>query len=69
MESIQLQIEGMHCGACVRRVTQALEALPGIRLESVEVGSARLQYDAALIDRERIPATVDGIGFPARIAG
>ncbi len=68
MESIQLQIEGMHCGACVRRVTQALEALPGIRLESVEVGSARLQYDAALIARERIPAAIDGIGFPARIA-
>ena len=69
MEPIHLQIEGMHCDACVRRVTQALAALPGVRLESVEVGSARLQYDAALIARERIPAAIDGIGFQAHIAG
>ena len=35
-------IEGMHCDACVRRVTQALGALPGVRVHTVDVGRAHV---------------------------
>jgi len=40
---MELKIEGMHCGACVRRVTQALEKTPGVTVESVAIGSATIE--------------------------
>jgi copper chaperone CopZ len=42
MSEFKLKIEGMHCGSCVRRVTQALAATEGITVEEVTVGSARV---------------------------
>jgi copper chaperone CopZ len=45
MREITLHIEGMHCGACVRRVTQALERTPGTEVLEVRVGAARFKAD------------------------
>ncbi len=39
-ENQSVQIEGMHCDACVRRVTAALAGIPGVRVHHVEVGRA-----------------------------
>ena len=41
MAEIKLHIDGMHCGSCVRRVSQALAATEGIKVEEVRVGEAR----------------------------
>jgi copper chaperone len=41
MAEITLQIDGMHCGSCVRRVSQALASTPGIEVKEVRVGAAR----------------------------
>lgn len=42
MAEVTLRIDGMHCGACVRRVSQALASTPGIAVNEVRVGAARL---------------------------
>lgn len=42
-----IQISGMHCQACVRRVQKALESLPDAHVKSVEIGSATVDIDAA----------------------
>jgi copper chaperone CopZ len=42
MAEFTLRIDGMHCGACVRRVSQALAATPGVVVNEVRVGAARL---------------------------
>ena len=42
MAEFKLHIEGMHCGSCVRRVTQALTATAGIEVKEVNIGSAQL---------------------------
>lgn len=42
MAQFKLRIDGMHCGACVRRVTQALATTQGIVIDEVRVGEARL---------------------------
>jgi copper chaperone len=42
MSEFTLQIDGMHCGSCVRRVSQALAATEGIVVNEVRVGAARL---------------------------
>ena len=66
-DTLKLSIEGMHCGACVRRVTTALEAVPGVQLGAVEVGSAKLAFDPEEATAQEIASAVNGIGFPARI--
>ncbi len=45
MAEFTLRIDGMHCGSCVRRVSQALAGIPGIVVEQVGLGAARLTTD------------------------
>jgi copper chaperone len=40
-----LRIDGMHCGSCMRRVSQALGATPGIVVNEVRIGAARVSSD------------------------
>ncbi len=42
MMEFTLKVDGMHCGSCVRRVSQALAATPGVVVKEVGVGTARL---------------------------
>jgi copper chaperone len=67
-DTLKLSIEGMHCGACVRRVTNALQAVAGVQVGSVEVGSAQLAFDSEETSAQEIAAAVNGIGFTAQIA-
>ena len=64
MATLDLQIDKMHCGACVRRVTQTLNALPGTHAKSVGIGSATVTTDAA--DKKLLEA-LESAGFPSRI--
>ena len=66
-QTMKLSIEGMHCGACVKRVTNALSAVPGVQVESVDVGLAKVGYDAASVQPEQVAAAVDRIGFKAHV--
>lgn len=43
MAEITLQIDGMHCGSCVRRVSQALAQTDGLSVKEVRVGAARVE--------------------------
>ncbi len=65
MAEIVLQIDGMHCGACVQRVTRALNQIPGTQVDEVRVGAARLH--AASHDAEPYLAAVRKIGFEAHL--
>jgi copper chaperone len=42
MTEINLRIDGMHCGACIRRVTQTLQTVSGADVEEVRLGAARV---------------------------
>jgi copper chaperone len=42
VSEITLNIEGMHCGACIKRVTQALQRVPETEVEEVRLGAARV---------------------------
>jgi len=64
-EQLRLNIQGMHCGACVRRVTAALSRIPGVKVESVEIGSAKVEFDSAATPASQIVAAVNDIGFTA----
>jgi copper chaperone len=65
--TLNLAIEGMHCEACVRRVTSALQSVEGVAVKSVEVGAAKVVFDAAETSAQDITAALDRNGFPARV--
>ncbi len=41
MAEITLKIDGMHCGSCIRRVTQAIQNAGPFEVEEVRMGAAR----------------------------
>lgn len=63
-----LSIEGMHCNGCVQRVRKALEALDGVELREVSVGSARGTYDPDELAQSALPEAIRAIGFAATLS-
>jgi copper chaperone len=53
---ITLRIEGMHCGACVRRVSQALASAQGLTVKEVRIGAARVESDQQAATNQAIEA-------------
>ena len=45
MAEYTLRIDGMHCGSCMRRVSHALASTPGIVVDEVRIGAARVSSD------------------------
>ncbi len=43
MSEFTLRIDGMHCGSCVRRVSQALQSAEDVEVKEVQIGAARLE--------------------------
>lgn len=64
--SVTLAIEGMSCGHCVRAVTEALSAVPGVTTQSVTVGSARVELTNGTTAVEAVSA-VERAGYPAQV--
>jgi len=65
-KALALSIEGMHCGACIRRVTDALGKIEGVQVSSVEVGSANVMFDSEEVTVEKIASRINQIGFATR---
>lgn len=65
---LTIAIEGMHCGACVRRVTAALARLEGVEIRNVAVGAAAVAYDPALVAPGEVLDAINATGFAAREA-
>lgn len=64
---LSLSINGMHCGHCVSAVKQALESVPGVTVENVEIGKATLEAaDPAPISA--IKDAVEDAGYFAEVA-
>ena len=64
MREVTLRIDGMHCGACIRRVTQALQGAPGTEVEEVRIGAARVQLSGESAPEPLIAALATA-GFEA----
>ena len=64
---LKLTIDGMTCGHCVAAVCAALERLPGVAVESVEIGSATLHFDPARASAPEIVEAVYREGFAAYV--
>jgi len=67
MPEFTLRIDGMHCGSCVRRVTQALAAVEGIVVNEVSVGAARLTFSRNPAPVDLAVAALAKAGYTARL--
>lgn len=67
MAQFTLKIDGMHCGSCVRRVGQVLASTPGIAVDEVQVGAARLSSSEEPAPVEAAIAAVAKAGYTAHL--
>lgn len=67
MAEFTLRIDGMHCGSCVRRVSQALSATEGVKVEEVRIGAARLSAPAEQASAELAIAALAKAGYTAQL--
>jgi len=54
----------MHCGACIRRVTQTLNGVAGTKVEDVQIGGAHVE---STVEPEVILAALAKAGYPAQV--
>ena len=65
MQHATLHIEGMSCGHCLNAVNRALAELPGVEIESVQIGRAEVRYDERTASPETLEAAVTDAGYRA----
>jgi len=65
MARIVLHIEGMTCGHCLNAVRQALAVAPGVKVESVRIGRAEVDYDERVTSPAEVAAAVADAGYRA----
>jgi copper chaperone len=69
MAEITLRIDGMHCGSCIRRVTQAIHQTGSAQVEEVRLGAARFLVPevATAAHTDAAIAALAKAGFTARV--
>lgn len=69
METINLSVIGMTCGACVKHVEKAISSIAGVRKVEVNLnaGTAKVEGDFAE-GASPILAALEGDGYPAKVS-
>ena len=63
MKTKELKIEGMSCGHCVMSVKKELSKLSNMKVEDVQIGSARVQVDEAAVTDEQLTKAIENAGY------
>jgi copper chaperone len=65
MNQVTLKIEGMTCHHCVHAVTNRLAKTPGVKVDDVQIGSARIHHDPAVASIAQIEDAIADEGYTA----
>lgn len=65
MSTLKLAIEGMSCGHCLNAVNKSLTALRGVKINSVGIGRADLEFDPEAVSAADIVAAIGDAGYRA----
>ena len=64
MKTITLNIEGMHCGGCVKSVTRVLTELDGVQSADVQLeGKANITFDENRVSVAQLIEVIEDAGF------
>lgn len=64
---VMVEIEGMHCDGCVRRVRKLIEMAGATEVHTVEIGSADFTLPAEGADAAAVAASLNDAGFRATV--
>ena len=67
MQNAKFNVRDMHCGGCVRHVTEGLRRLDGVAVRQVTVGAAEVSFDPAKTTAQAITAALADAGYPAAL--
>jgi copper chaperone len=69
VNTLTLQIEGMHCDGCAAAIKAVVEREPGVKAASVSFkdGEARILYDPEATSAAQLVAAVGRLGY--RVTG
>jgi copper chaperone CopZ len=65
MQTIQLNISGMTCGACVGHVTQGLQSVSGVQSVVVDLASNTATVSGEVLDLSQLVEAVNEEGYGA----
>lgn len=66
MQTIELKISAMTCGACVSHVTKALQSAPGVQSAVVDLESATARVEGENLDKAALVEAVEEEGYGAQ---
>ena len=64
---MRFDVQGMHCGHCVRAITRAVQALDPTARVAIDLPGGRVEVDSAALDAERVAAAIIAEGYTAAI--
>lgn len=68
LSDVTLQVSGMTCASCVRRVEKALQAVPGVQAASVNLATEKASVQALPnVPAAALKAALDKAGYPATV--
>ena len=65
MEQVQLKVEGMTCGGCVKSIQNALSGRDGVANAAADLDAklVTIEFDPALIQRDGLVEAIEDAGF------
>lgn len=71
MDVLELKVDGMTCGSCVKAATRALSAVPGVEAVDVQLerGAATVRGEAIEGQAGALLAALRAAGYEAQLAG
>jgi len=68
METVNLIVSGMTCGACVKHVEKAINSIVGVEKVEVDLASGVVNVEGNLSKQvNRIIAALEEDGYPAKV--
>ena len=63
MTQKEYKIEGMSCGHCVMAVKKELAKIEYLKIDNVEIGSAKVEFDENQTDNQKIIDAIEEAGY------
>lgn len=67
MQKIELQIEGMHCGACAAGIQMLVSQMEGVKSAFVDYEGKKgtVEFDSTKVTKDAIIQNINSIGYKA----
>jgi copper chaperone len=63
MKTQEFKIEGMSCGHCVMAVRKELSRLENVKIDDVQIGKAKVEFDESITEESLIINAIEEAGF------